>query len=82
MQQLQRGVRRQVEAVEAGVSSREGLRATPALYAEPPRPRGTAERREAFVRYRRRSRHELNQPETLLVRESGNIPSLLYGHIY
>lgn len=69
---MRRGVGRQVEAVEAGVSTWQRLHAAPALDAEAPRARRAAQRRESLVRYRRCSRHELHQPQTLLVREPVN----------
>lgn len=67
MQELRRRVGGQVEAVEAGVSAREGLHATPALDAEPAGARGASQRREPFVRDRGCARHELDQTEPLLV---------------
>lgn len=69
MEQLRRGVRREVEAVEAGVGSGQRLHAAPALDAEPPGACRPAQRSETFVRDRRCAGYELNQPEPLFVCE-------------
>lgn len=69
MKELRGGVGRQVQAVEAGVGARQRLGPAPALDAEAPRARGAPQRREALVRDGRRARHELDQSQTLLVRE-------------
>lgn len=67
MEQLGCRVGGQIEPVEAGVRSGQGLDAPPALDTEPTGARGAAQRREPLVRDGRSSRHELNKPEPLLV---------------
>lgn len=82
VEQLRGGVGRQVEAVEAGVRSRQGLDASPALHAEASRARRAAQRREPFVRDGRRARHELHESQPLLVCEpEGNIV-FIYLYFY
>lgn len=76
VEQLRRGVGGQVEAVEAGVGARQGLGAAPALDAEAAGARGAAQRREALVRDGRGARHELHQPQPLLVGEPARNHSL------
>ena len=66
---MRRGVGRQVQAVEAGVRTRQRLHAAPALDAEATRPGGATQRGEALVRDGRCPRHELHQSQTLLIRE-------------
>lgn len=73
VQDLEGGVRRQVEAVEARVCARKAVGLAPLLNAELARAHGAAERCKALVRDARSARHKLDETQTLLVAESGNV---------
>lgn len=72
MQDLQRRVGWQVEAVEAGVRARQAVGLAPLLDAELTRANGAAQCRKALIRDARRASHKLHEAQTLLVAEPGN----------